>query len=65
MTSNSHNLFLHIFTLFLYEYYLEEEREMALEKNLSRVVRRGDLPNKQDTGCSDGQRWSQPGPAGT
>lgn len=33
MTSKSHKLFLHIFTLFLYEYYLEEEREMALERN--------------------------------
>lgn len=29
MASNSHKLFLHIFTLFLYECYLEEEREMA------------------------------------
>lgn len=33
MASNSHQLCLHIFTLFLYECYLEEEKEMALEKN--------------------------------
>lgn len=32
MASNSHQLCLHIFTLFLYECYLEE-KEMALEKN--------------------------------
>lgn len=45
----------------LYEYYLEEERAVALEKNWSGVVKRGELPSKQDTTTSrPSWHWSCP-----